>query len=275
MNTTRSFSAAALLVGWLLAGIGWSAKPDVQIQHPLEPVLRQAHDLLQRLETVEDYTCTIVRRERIGEKLQDYEWIFAKLRHERGPDVTGESPVSAYLQFLGPEDVAGREVIYRPAAYGNKLIVRRGGTRFAYVTTSITPDGELAMQNSRYPITAIGLKNLLNRLIEVGEEDISRGECIVEYFPGAKVDARLCTLIRVTHPYRRPYFRYHKADIFVDDALQAPVRFASYDWPDKEGGEPYLLEEYTYTDLRFNVGLSDRDFDYRNSEYGFRKDYQP
>ncbi len=275
MHRPRLLAVAALAAGLWLADTGWAAKPSPSIQHPLEPFLRRARDLLQRIETISDYTCTIVRRERIGEELQGFEWIYAKLRHEPGPAGHGDAPISVYLRFLGPEEVAGREVIYRPAAYGDKLIVRRGGTRFAYVTASIKPDGDLAMQNSRYPVTAIGLENMLRRLIEVGEEDVQRGECQVQYFTDAKIDGRSCEAIRVTHPFRRPYFRYHVAEIFVDDELQVPVRFASYDWPEQEGGKPRLLEEYTFTQLRLNVGLSDTDFDYRNSEYGFRKDYQP
>ena len=46
-----------------------------------------------------------------------------------------------------------------------------------------------------------------------------------------------------------------------DDELQIPIRYESYDWPQKEGGQPVLLEEYTYTDLKVNVGLTDKDFD--------------
>jgi hypothetical protein len=30
-----------------------------------------------------------------------------------------------------------------------------------------------------------------------------------------------------------------------------------------------LVEEYTYADLRLNVGLEDRDFDASNAEYAF------
>ncbi len=36
-----------------------------------------------------------------------------------------------------------------------------------------------------------------------------------------------------------------------------------------------LLEEYTYTDLKLNVGLTDWDFDHRNESYQFLKTYSP
>ena len=34
-------------------------------------------------------------------------------------------------------------------------------------------------------------------------------------------------------------------------------------------GEPVLEEEYTYTDVRVNVGLTDLEFDPDNPEYDF------
>jgi hypothetical protein len=85
----------------------------------------------------------------------------------------------------------------------------------------------------------------------------------------------MATLVEVTHPVRRPYFRYHIARIFIDDELQLPIRFASYDWPDEARGAPRLMEEYTYLNLKLNVGLTDWDFDYRNEDYAFRKDFEP
>jgi len=35
------------------------------------------------------------------------------------------------------------------------------------------------------------------------------------------------------------------------------------------GAAPELVEEYTYLDLRTDVGLTDRDFDPRNAAYSF------
>jgi hypothetical protein len=48
-----------------------------------------------------------------------------------------------------------------------------------------------------------------------------------------------------------------------------PIRFEAYDWPKHKGAEPELAEEYTYSNLKLNVGLSDRDFDVANGAYSF------
>ncbi len=263
------------IIGSLVGGAALADEPAAQEEHPLVPVLQIARRLAQRMDRIEDYTCTLVKRERVRGELRGHEWIYVKLRHERTRHGRVEVPFSVYCRFLGPEKVAGREVLYRRGAFGGKMIVRRGGLRFAYVTVSIAPEGELAMEDNRYPLTEIGIKNLLERLIEVGQEDLEHGECEVEYFSNVKVDGRVCTSVRVTHPFPRPHFRYHMAEIFIDDELQVPVRYASYTWPEEEGGSPRLLEEYTYTDLQFNLGLNDRDFDHRNSQYQFREDFEP
>ena len=72
--------------------------------HPLQPALELAQKGLAQLRTtIKDYSCTVVKRERIDGKLKDHEYLFAKVRHE---------PFSVYLYFLAPDDVKGQEVIW-------------------------------------------------------------------------------------------------------------------------------------------------------------------
>lgn len=68
-----------------------------------------------------------------------------------------------------------------------------------------------------------------------------------------------CTVLTVTHPVARPYFDFHIAQIFIDDELNVPIRYCAYSWPTSPGGEPVLLEEYTYQNLKTNIGLTDAD----------------
>ncbi len=53
---------------------------------------------------------------------------------------------------------------------------------------------------------------------------------------------------------------FHKASLYVDDKLHVPIRLVVYDWPASDGKKPSLMEEYTYVNLKLNVGLSDADF---------------
>lgn len=245
-------------------------------EHPLAPVVALAEDCLQRIDDeVLDYTCTLVKRERVNGRLRSHEFAEMKLRHRRSRQGLVTAPFAVYMRFLGPTEMAGREVVLIEGRHHGQLIARRGGPRLPYMTMALDPQSDLAMRESRYPITDIGIRSMIDKLLEVGREELDHDETELQYFEGATVEDRRCTVMEVRHPVRRDHFRYHIARIFIDDDLLLPIRYASYDWPDKPGGNPRLLEEYTYLDLKLNVALTDRDFDYRNPEYGFRKDFRP
>jgi hypothetical protein len=76
-------------------------------------------------------------------------------------------------------------------------------------------------------------------------------------------------MIETTHPERGGDFLFHKVRVYIDNELGLPIRFEAYDWPKHPGAEPELAEEYTYTNLKLNVGLKDMDFDVANGTYSF------
>ncbi len=149
---------------------------------------------------------------------------------------------------------------------------RRDSFKGKFGSVWLKPDGTLAMQGNRYPITEIGLETLVVRLIEKGNRDKQNGspeECLVEFRKNAKINDRVCTMLQVSHPQPRDYYDFYIARIFIDDEYNVPVRYAAYSWPSRPGGGPELIEEYTYLNLKLNPGLTDQDFDYHNPEYNF------
>ncbi len=230
-------------------------------EHPLMPALRWARDGIGNVERLQDYSATLVKRERVSGKVAGHEYIFLKVRHK---------PFSVYMCFLGPAALKGREVIYIRGQNDGKMWAHGTGLqKTMFGTVSLPPDGLLAMRGQRYPLTEVGLLNLVRRLIEVAEEDTKYGECDVKFFKGAKINDRICTCIQVVHPVPRRNFLFHLARIFVDDEFNVPVRYEAYDWPGKEGAAPELIEEYTYLNLKLNNGFADADFDTRNPSYRF------
>lgn len=231
-------------------------------EHPIMPALRWAKAGLPYVEAIEDYCCTMVKQERVNGELKPPQQLFLKVRHR---------PFSVYVYFLSPEAERGQEAVYVEGQNKGCLLAHGVGIRKVVGTVALKPDSMLAMTGNRYPITQVGLANLLRELIAVGENDIQYGESEVKLYQGAKVAGRSCTCVEFRHPVPRREFRYHIARIFVDDELNLPVHYEAYDWPEKPGGEPILTERYTYLNLKLNNGFTDMDFDVRNPEYGFNK----
>ncbi len=233
-----------------------------QGEHPLEPALALAAKGLDSLRAnITDYSCTVVKRERINNELQPHEYMFAKIRHK---------PYSVYLYFLAPDGVKGQEVIYCDGKNDGNMLAHAGsGVRAMVGTVSLKPQSMLAMQGNRYPITELGVENLAKRLVEVAEHDKQFGECEVNFFPKAKVNGRICTCVQVVHPVPRRNFRFHLARVYIDDEHLIPIRYEAYDWPKEQGGQPILMEEYTYMNVKVNNGFTDADFDPTNSAYKF------
>ncbi|MFN6109757.1 MAG: DUF1571 domain-containing protein [Planctomycetota bacterium] len=248
-----------------LAANPFPAKPAA---HPLDNALEMADNSLQDLQTIRDYTATLVKRERYNGTLGEREYMKVKIRNERTVDGK-QIPFSIYMRFMQPKAVAGREVIWVKGQNEGKILAHETGVITGFKTFHLDPDGMLAMRNNRHPIYEAGLENLVLKLIEKAERDKAAGLCKVEYRKGAKIKGRACTMISVTHDVQKAPYDFHNAQVFIDDELNIPIRYASYDWPSAPGEEAPLIEEYTYLEVQVNVGLTDKDFDPANEEYAF------
>ncbi|MEM6980170.1 MAG: DUF1571 domain-containing protein [Planctomycetota bacterium] len=243
--------------------------------HPnLRRGLDMARDALAKSEAqVRDYTATLVKRERIGQTLGEHEFMMVKIRNRKIAGGQVIQPFSVYIQFLKPAATKGREVIYVENQNNGKLIAHEGGMKGRFLpTVSLPVDGMLAMRGQRYPMTEIGVENMIVKLIDRGETALQFDDVSADFFKNARVRDRVCTLLRVKQPTRRPELDFYQADVFLDDQLGLPIRYIAYDWPapgspaDALGG---VIEEYNYLNLQLNVGLSDSDFDSNNPAYNF------
>ena len=260
--------AGTVLVGASAFPLDTEPSKTKNEQHPLDPVLKLAQDGLKHLDAkVRDYVCIIVKRERVNGELGEMQFIAAKVRHEQkqnGQDV----PFSVYLKFLQPKAVAGREVIWISGRNDNKLVAHETGL-LNFKRAWLDPNGFLAMMGQRYPISEIGMRNLIEELITKGERQRQLPDCEVKIRDDAKIDDHPCRLIQVVHPQKRPEYEFYKVHIFIDREQNIPIRYACWTWPAKPGDDPVLEEEYTYTNVKLNVGLTDKDFDPDNSDYNF------
>jgi hypothetical protein len=233
----------------------------VQGEHPLDPAIVFAKDCLQRIHAgVHDYSCTIVKQERIDDELYPQEYMYAEIRNRKLEGTRVAKPFSVYLYFLKPEKIKGREVIYVEGQNDGKLMAHEANFLKVAGVFNFNPTDRIAMRGNRYPITDIGLENLVTKLIEKAERDRQHGECTVQFKPGVKINGRGCTMLEVVHPQPRPHFDFNIARVYIDDELSLPVRYEAYSWPTRPDGQPELIECYTYLNLKINVGLEDKSF---------------
>ena len=232
-------------------------------EHPIDSVVLLARDSLNHIsETITDYTATLTRQERIGDILTEKSIFRAKIRNKQE-----DQPLSVYVLFTQPARVRGREVIWIAGENKNKIIAHEGG--FLNLFRIVQPhDGRVAMTGNRYSIAETGIQRLMEKLIEQALHDRQYGECEVKL---SKVQSAgvACRRIRVVHPIEVEHFIFHTLEVDIDLNRNIPVRMASWMWPETDGAEPPLTEEYIYTDIKLNVGLTDDDFNPDSEQYNY------
>jgi hypothetical protein len=262
---------AALLDGAAAAGDATEPAPRVALKpvagervpasldSPIARALRAIDECQARYEAVRDYVCTFSKRERIDGRLTTPHVMFMKARTH---------PRSVYLKFRQP--AAGREAIFIEGRHQGKVLAHDVGLgRLIAGTLQLDPTGARAMAECRHPITEAGIGPLLQTLEARWTAELDSSESRVDFRESERVGQRPCTVIEVTHTRQDPDFLFYQVHLYIDRDLGLPVRFEAYDWPATQNSAPDLVEEYTYSDLKLNVGLDDIDFDVSNEDYEF------
>lgn len=218
---------------------------------------------------VYDYTARMAKREAINGQLGETSFMDVKIRCPRVTAQGQQTPFSIYMKFLQPREASGREVLWVDGQHNGNLLAHQPGGIIGLKTFELKPTGMMAMQGQRYPIYEAGLENLVVKLIEKATRDRAAGMCEVTYRDGLAMNKRPCSLIEVVHHQQRGPYEFHRAQVLIDDELNLPVRYTSYDWPKSPGATPQILEQYTYVNIKTNVGLTDDDFNPKNPAYNF------
>ncbi|MGF1582674.1 MAG: DUF1571 domain-containing protein [Gemmataceae bacterium] len=217
------------------------------LDEPLR-LLWKGHQTYQK---VQDYSCTMVKQERVGGKLQQEHVMDVKFRN---------TPFSISMKWRSPKSFEGQEVVYVHGRNKNHMRVKKAGFvgRFGFV--SIDPNSALVKQHSRHTITEAGLANLIARIYRdwYRERNYNRAQVkIGEY----RFNKQPCTRIEVTQTQRTKDVYCYRTVLYLDKTTRIPVRLECYDWPRQggpAGGE--VLEIYSYLNVRYNVQLTDADF---------------
>lgn len=261
--STMEFKCLCLLLALPLSSAVMADDNDPS-PHPLDPALELGRDVQRHiLDNISDYTCTLVKVDRIDGELRDPERLQIKVRIPKVEDGVVVQPFSVFVEYLSPQNVAGRKVLFIEGENDDKMIVKVGGHAPRFLQVKVYPDSDRALSATRYPVTDLGFQRLANTLLDRAERsreaDPTGQNTEVTITPGILVEDRPCTRIRVVLRERQDGL-YHINELYIDEAMRVPLRLTGYDWPETPGGEPVLLESYTYTDLQLNVGLPDSSF---------------
>ncbi|MBF8298892.1 MAG: hypothetical protein HW395_1549 [candidate division NC10 bacterium] len=212
--------------------------------------------LVTRMESsyarVSDYTAVFRKQERVDGKLLSEETTLLKF----------QKPLKVYMKWI--EDPSkGTEALYVDGSNGNKLLVHRGGL-LGILTLSLDPRGSLAMTRNLHPITEVGFGYLIDGLQRNIRTALLHGELEVIRLAEETFKGRFTIVVEAKFAPRAGR-TYHASRMVchIDTELQLPIGAAFYDEADA------LIERYSYSDVKLNVGLTPLDFSRENTAYRF------
>jgi hypothetical protein len=208
----------------------------------------------QSFQSVRDYTCLMIKQERIQGQMEPENVMEVKIRNQ---------PFSVYLRWLGPRSLAGQEACFVAGRNDNMMRVHPTGFKGAFGFISISPNDPRVMEHSRHRITEAGLGNLIERLNTCWQFDLRKNTAevrIAQY----EYNKRRCARVEIFRPDKDTGpCAFYRTVAYFDKETRLPVRLELYDWPrtgGNTGGD--LVESYSYVNTRFNVGLTDAVFDH-------------
>ncbi len=259
-RSRRSFArqiAVLAATPFLCNAFGSSPVLAQTAEHPLTPAIGHAKAALEKSNAMSGYECKFVKREVVGKTLITQQ-IRLKVRHE---------PFSVYMRFEEPHE--GREVIYVEGKNNNNLLAHETGLAGLIGTLELSPTSSQAMAENRYPISKAGLSNMMKTVIQQWEDETKFGETTVTYYKDAKVGESTCKVIESIHPQPRKQFKFHMTRLWIDDKTGLAVRVQQFGFPASAEAKPPVIEDYTFTEIKSDVRLTDKDFDTRNPNYKF------
>ena len=240
-------------------------KPPISDQHPLYKLLEVAYKARKAIGAVDDYSCTFMKRELIQTRVL-HSTMALKFR---------EKPFSVYLKFLDKTN-EGREVIYVHGQNSNNLMVHEGGVKSFIGTLNLPPNDPNVMSDNRYPVTQIGLKNMINTIIKQWETEGKFGGIKTNFYANPKLETgENCVAYEVIHELNKdskPFkeFKFHTTRLYIDSDTGIAFGCQQLGYPTKNDKKPPVIEEYFYTKIKTNLKLTDADFDKNNSSYAFK-----
>lgn len=222
---------------------------------------------IAKLQSHDYYAATFFKREFVNGKLADPQVMQLKIRHK---------PFSVYMKWLVGDK--GRELLYVDGENNGDMLIKLGGKGRLIPTLKLDPAGDRAMSETRWPATNVGMLNLAKKILEYRRSDYQSGHLPkMVMFDDQVFDKRPCFCFVVDFPSPQVSKTYRKTITFIDKEWCVPVCVQNFAWPDgdteKTGAEldkVTMIEDYRYSNVRFQSKLTAADFSRDNAKYNFR-----
>ena len=203
------------------------------------------HCLKNYRERYKDYRCTVTKQERIDGRVWAEQEIAVKFR---------QSPFSVSMEWVRNTDLSNR-VLYVEGKFGNQMIVQPIAflRPFWGQTFFRDPNAEDVRQRTLRTVDQFGFERGLTALLEVYRLARRNGDLKEEFGGHADVAGRKCVVLVRYLPAKDDY-PAAKTVICIDTEYLLPISVEGYDWENR------CTSRYIFKDLKFNVGLKDRDF---------------
>ena len=209
----------------------------------------------QEASELESYTAVMEMQEEVNGQLKPLSNIKFKLRKQ---------PFSVYMRW----EHNGQEALFVDGQNSGRLLAKHANGLAAIKRLwRLDPESRMAKQGCRYPITASGLENLVNRVHDFySERDdwTSAVTCCASLAAEAGTDFSIYEMRFKSREFS-PIYSASRLSFEVSSGLL--LRVQNYGWTELPA--PRLLEHYVFRSVDPSAELGDHDFDEKNSEYEF------
>jgi hypothetical protein len=128
----------------------------------------------------------------------------------------------------------------------------------------LAPDSSLARGGYHYTLSEFGINRSVERLQEQLLRAWLQAELTVRFHGVQNCEGGPCYVLEFLFPASRwREYAHARVVTYWDVAQRVPVKSEAFDWTDQ------LDERYEFRQLRFNVSLSDAEFEATNPASGF------
>jgi hypothetical protein len=200
---------------------------------------------------VNDYSCTLIKCERIRGKLTPNHVIALKVR---------KSPFSVHMLWKEPRALDGQEVCWVEGKNDGNMRVKPSGLLGAIGFVSLEPDDERAKKTSNHLITDTGIGWLIEECGTGWEVERKLDQTRVRVGTYDYASMR-CTRVEMIHDTSAGgKFHHYRNVVYFDQKTSLPIRVENYDWPRRAGDPGELIEMFSYVNLRLNADVPDAVF---------------